>query len=256
MTRETWRNWILVFVVAALGAGAVAEEARDRLRGGKPMLDPSASRVREIERDCSGCVPLRIVRRQGSWEITRPWVAPASDEAIERLFEIARTPARTLATGNREPAEIGLEPPWATLRFDERTLEFGSTTGGKPERYVRLDQTLALVPDRFQAILTGPPEGFVDPRPLAGQSPVSGMVLGQPMDPVVLERFKALVAHRVEPVPATFPGHTVEFTLANGRVLVFYFDLRDDGEMALVRHGVRVLYLLTRKDREALGFAT
>lgn len=253
MTRETWRTWILVGVVAMLGAGAIAEQARDRRRAPKPLLQLDLSQVHEIERTCGGCERVVLLKRQGAWELTQPYFAPADSRRVAELGAIASAPLRQrLAPAALDPAAIGLAPPTATLKLGARTLEFGTTVPPHQDRYVRVGDVLGLVQDRFSALLTGPPESFVDPRPLAGLNVAGGTVLGQPMSAESLERWREVVAARVEPLPPTFPGHTIELTLANGKPLVVQFDYRGD-ELALFRRDVRVLYVLAAEDVAALG---
>jgi hypothetical protein len=255
MKRDTWRTWILVGVVAMLGAGALAEQARSRRLAPKPIAAIDASQVREIERNCTaGCDRVLLLKRQGAWELNRPWVAPADAAKVAQLVAIAATPVRRAAPAGLEPAALGLDPPYATLRLGARTLEFGSTVPPQQDRYVRAGEVVSIVQDRFSAILTGPPESFVDPKPLAGLSVASGTVLGQPMTPETLARWRELAAVRIDRLPPTFPGHTLEFQLENGRTQVFQFDIREQ-ELWLFRQGVRVLYVIDAQDRAALGFA-
>src|SRR5688572_13402947 len=226
MKRDTWRTWILVGVVAMLGAGALAEQARSRRLAPKPIVAIEAAQVREIERTCgAGCDKLVLLKRQGAWEITQPWVAPADAAKVAQLIAIAATPVRRAAPPGLDAAALGLDPSYATLKLGTRTLEFGAAIPPQQDRYVRTGDVVSIVQDRFSAILTGPPESFVDPKPLAGLAVGSGTVVGQPMAPEMLDRWRELVAMRIERLPPTFPGHTVEFELANGRRQVFQFDL-------------------------------
>lgn len=255
MTRETWRTWILVGVVAVLGAGAIAEQARDRRRAPKPMMQIEFSALKQIERECNGCARLVAMKRQGTWELTQPWYAPADAEKLAQLVAIPASPLRRLLDpAPADPAAIGLAPPFATLKLDAHVLELGAVVPPQQDRYLRIGGRVGIVQDRFAALLTGPPESFVDPRPLAALATVGGNVLGQPMTPEMHERWRKLVAARIEPLPRTFPGHTLDFTLANGKRQVFQFDLRGD-ELALLRQGVRVLYIVDAKQRDALGFS-
>ncbi|HVF34669.1 MAG TPA: DUF4340 domain-containing protein [Candidatus Saccharimonadia bacterium] len=253
MTRETWRTWILVGVVAVLGAGAIAEQARERRRAPKPLLRLDLSQVHEIERTCAGCDRLVLLKRQGAWELTQPYYAPADARKVAELGAIASAPVRQrFAPGTRDPAAIGLAPPSATLKLGTRTLEFGAAVPPHQDRYVRAGEVLGLVQDRFSAMLSGPPEGFVDPRFLAGVTVVSGSMLGQPIGADALERWREVAAVRVERLPPTFPGHTIEFGLANGKTLVVQFDFHGD-ELALFRRDVRALYVLGAADVATLG---
>ena len=253
MTRETWRTWILIGVVAVLGAGALAEQARDRRRAPKPLVQLETSQVHEIERICAGCDRLVILKRQGAWELTQPYFAPADPRKIAELVAIASAPLRQrLASNSLDPASMGLAPPVATLKLGPRLLEFGAAVPPHQDRYVRTGEALGLVQDRFSALLTGPPESFVDPHLLAGVTVTSGSMLGQPISAEALERWREVAAVRIERLPPTFPGHTIEFALANGKPLVLQFDFRGN-ELALFRRDVRALYVLGAEDVTALG---
>src|SRR5687767_15272205 len=209
MTRETWRTWILVGVVAVLGAGAMAEQARDRRRAPKPLVRVEFSTLREIERSCPGCDRLVFLKRQGAWELTQPFYAPAAVEKVAELAAIAATPLRRSVDATRvEAAELGFTPPFATLKLDAQAIEFGATAAPQQDRYVRFGGRVGAVQDRFSALLTAPAVDFIDPHPLAALTPVSGVVMGQPMSAEALERWRGLKAIRIEALPPVFPGHT------------------------------------------------
>ncbi len=59
------------------------------------------------------------------------------------------------------PTKLGLEPPVATLEVDGTVLKFGTTDAIHNDRYVEVGGTIALVPDRFSALLFATPEGEV-----------------------------------------------------------------------------------------------
>ncbi len=59
------------------------------------------------------------------------------------------------------PTKLGLDPPIATLEVDGAVLKFGTTDAIRNDRYVEFGGTIALVPDRFSALLFATPEGEV-----------------------------------------------------------------------------------------------
>jgi hypothetical protein len=63
--------------------------------------------------------------------------------------------------------KLGLDPPWATLQLDDTILKFGTTDAILGDRYVMLGDTIALVPDRFSALLFDKPESELAKAPAA-----------------------------------------------------------------------------------------
>jgi len=254
MLRETKSTWILVGVLALLGAGAIAEQAREKMLLPKPLLKLTLREVKEISRDCGGCVSLHFAKRQGEWEITQPFSAPADEEQVQKLVEIAASPVRrSYAATELEPDKIGLVPPFATLILGSRTLEFGTTEPIRNDRYVRAGSVMALVQDNFSQLLTASPESFVDRRPMARtRRLVSARVMGNPMDAQALENLGKLVAVRVEPPPTRFAAHNIDVEIEGGRRAELKFEIRGD-ELALVRVGVPVVYMIDRESASSIG---
>jgi hypothetical protein len=88
-----------------------------------------------------------------------PKAQPANDRAVARLAAIARAPVRyRRPAAGLDPKKLGLEPPVATLDADGTLLKFGTTDAIRNDRYVEAGGTIALVPDRFSALLFASPE--------------------------------------------------------------------------------------------------
>ena len=99
------------------------------------------------------------------------------------LAEIVRAPVRYRRPASElDPAKLGLEPAQATLEVDGTVLKFGATDAIRNDRYVEVNGTISLVPDRFSAFLFGsaeselaePPKTLSAPTP----SPACGRGLG------------------------------------------------------------------------------
>ena len=254
MLHETKSTWILMGVLALLGAGAIAEQAREKMLEPKPLLKLTLRDVKEISRDCTGCTSMHLAKRQGEWEVTQPFVAPADQDQVQKLIEIAASPIRrSYAAAELDPGKIGLVPPFATLILGSRTLEFGTTEPIRNDRYVRVGSTMALVQDRFSQLLTATPESFVDRRPMArARRLLSARVMGNPMDAKALENLAKLVAVRVEPPPSRFAAHNINVEIEGGRSAVLRFEVRGE-ELALVRVGVPVVYIIDRASASTIG---
>ena len=92
----------------------------------------------------------------------------ADDAAVERLLEISTAPVRFRhPRGSLDTKQIGLNPPQAVLTLDDRALRFGATDAIDGDRYVDTGEAIALVPDRFSALLFEPAE-----REIAREAPM------------------------------------------------------------------------------------
>jgi hypothetical protein len=159
MRRRTRTNVILLAMVALLGAAAYAELRRERAIALDPLttLDPDA--IRALAVTCRSCTPRRFEKVDGHWLMRVPKSEPANDRAVERLAAIVRAPVRyRRPAAELDASKLGLDPPVATLEVDGKLLKFGTTDAIRNDRYVEFGGTIALVPDRFSALLFATPE--------------------------------------------------------------------------------------------------
>lgn len=159
MNRRTRTNVFLVAMVGLLGAGVYAELRREEAIATQPITAIDPTHVRDIRIRCSECSPRHFVKSDGHWQMVEPLVGAANDARIERIAAIARAPVRFRhAAGELDAKRLGLDPPWATLQLDDTVMTFGTTDAIHGDRYVRVGDTIALVPDRFSALLFTKPE--------------------------------------------------------------------------------------------------
>jgi hypothetical protein len=150
------RTRTLVFLIAAtvlLGAAVFAELRHERALALDPLttLDPAAAK--RIDVTCAGCTARHYEKVGAHWRQRDP-DAPADEAMVARLLAIAHAPVRFRhAAADLEAAKVGLVPPLATLRIDDTELRFGGTDAIRGDRYVAVGDTIALVPDRFSALL-------------------------------------------------------------------------------------------------------
>jgi hypothetical protein len=154
MRRRTRTNLFLAATVALLAFAVFAEIRREQAMARDPltMIDPAS--VRALAVVCTSCTPRRFEKVDGRWMMRAPHGAPAKDEAVMRLAAIASAPVRNRrAASELDAKKIGLDPPLATLDVDGTVLKFGATDAIRNDRYVEVAGMVALVPDRFSAIL-------------------------------------------------------------------------------------------------------
>ena len=162
MRRHSRMNLFLLVMVVLLGAAAFAELRRERAIARDPltMIDPTM--IRSLAVSCQGCTARRYEKTGGHWFLREPESKPANDEAVARLAAIVQAPVRYRRPASEvDPTKLGLDPPIATLEVDGAVLKFGTTDAIRNDRYVEFGGTIALVPDRFSALLFATPEGEV-----------------------------------------------------------------------------------------------
>ena len=167
MHRRTRTNLFLLVMVALLGVAVVAELRREHAMERDPLtkIDPDA--IRSLSVTCLACPLRRFEKVDGHWMMREPYAQPADDKIVARLTEIVRAPVRyRRPTSELDPAKLGLEPAMATLEVDGTVLKFGATDAIRNDRYVEVEGTISLVPDRFSAFLFESPESeLAEPPP-------------------------------------------------------------------------------------------
>ena len=159
MRRRTRTNVILAAMVALLGAAVYAELRREHALMRDPLttLDPDA--IRSLAITCQGCTARRFEKVDGHWLMREPKAEAANDKAVARLTNIVRAPVRyRRPSAEVDLTKLGLDPPIATLEADGTLLKFGTTDAIRNDRYVEAGGTIALVPDRFSALLFATPD--------------------------------------------------------------------------------------------------
>ncbi|MEO6687605.1 MAG: DUF4340 domain-containing protein [Dokdonella sp.] len=159
MNRHTRTNLFLIVMVALLGFAVYAELRKEDVIATDPLTTLDPATVRTLDIACTDCKPRRFEKIEGHWRMLEPFAQPADNVRIERIVAIARAPVRFRhAAGELDAKKLGLDPPWASLRLDQTTLTFGTTDAIHGDRYVMVGGTIALVPDRFSALLFSKPE--------------------------------------------------------------------------------------------------
>lgn len=164
MRRRTRTNMLLVAMVLLLGVAAIAEIKREQALMSDPLTALNPDQIRTLAITCQGCTPRRFEKVDGHWLMRAPKAQAANDKAVARLAAIVRAPVRyRRPAAEVDPRKLGLDPPVATLDADGTVLKFGTTDAIRNDRYVEAGDTIALVPDRFSALLFATPESELAP---------------------------------------------------------------------------------------------
>ena len=159
MRRRTRTNIFLFATVALLGLAVIAELRREHALERDPLTKIDPETIKSLAVTCAGCTKRRFEKENGHWMMREPAAKPADDKTVERLTYIVRAPVRYRRPARElDASKLGLEPPAATLEVDGTVLKFGTTDAIHNDRYVEVEGTIALVPDRFSALLFAGPE--------------------------------------------------------------------------------------------------
>jgi hypothetical protein len=159
MRRHTRTNLFLLATVVLLGVGAFAELRREHALERDPLTKIDPEKIKSLAVTCEGCATRRFEKENGHWMMREPEAKPVDDKTVERLTYIVRAPVRyRRPAGELDASKLGLDPPVATLEVDGIVLKFGTTDAIHNDRYVEVEGTIALVPDRFSALLFATPE--------------------------------------------------------------------------------------------------
>jgi hypothetical protein len=159
MRRKTRTNVILLATVVLLGVAVYAEIRREAALMRDPLTSLNPDQITTLAVACQGCTARRFEKVAGHWLMREPKSQAANDRAVARLAAIVRAPVRyRRPAAEVDPKKLGLDPPIATLEADGTLLKFGTTDAIRNDRYVEAGDTIALVPDRFSALLFATPE--------------------------------------------------------------------------------------------------
>lgn len=150
MTHANRNLAVLAIVAAVLVALVLWVGRRDYLRDPPAVtqLDPGA--VASIELDIPPVPPQVFERRANGWWRVKPSAAHADDARVQRLARLAATPvSRWMATSGIDLSKVGLAHPSATLVLNGVRLEYGGLTAIDELRYVRVGDSIALVPRQY-----------------------------------------------------------------------------------------------------------
>lgn len=164
MYKRNLLNLVLLLAVVGLGLLAWLEPGREPVP--QPIkitaLDPAAIERIRIERPAD---VVEMVRTNERWRLTLPLAALANSIRTDAIVSIAAIESLGhQPINNLDLAAYGLVEPKARLSLNDITIDFGGTTPLDNRRYVRVGDTLHLIPDLRYYQLIGHWSGYVSLR--------------------------------------------------------------------------------------------
>lgn len=119
---------------------------------------------------------LTLEKRDHKWFITRPFMARANVFQVERLLEILSVTSKQRFPAN-DLTRFDLDQPQARLTLGKQVFSFGALNPLTAEQYVATADNVYLLPPRYGAAVTMPPNTFLNHLLLANNETPTGFDL-------------------------------------------------------------------------------
>jgi hypothetical protein len=157
-------NLVLLLVVVGLGLLAWLEPGREAPPAPLKLtaLDVAAIDRIRIERPAG---LLEMARADNRWQLTAPVTAPANGIRVDAILSVAAIDSlNSQAITGLDLAAYGLAEPAVRLFLNDTRIDFGNTSPLDQRRYVRVGDTVHLIPDLRYYQLIGGWNGYVSLR--------------------------------------------------------------------------------------------
>jgi len=157
--RQRWLlNLALLLVILVLAALVfyTIEEKEEKKPESPKLTDVKAVQNIRIERADKEAIFL-MKDALGFWQMTAPFNLPAKRFYIDRLLQVLSVRDYKQLEGELNLADFKLDPPLASIKFDQLTVAFGEKSPiGYGQRYVQIKEKVYLLTDNnLYNILTG-----------------------------------------------------------------------------------------------------
>jgi hypothetical protein len=168
---------VLIVLIAGLAYAGFYFDAKDAAETKPTISELSPDDVHSIDIQY-GDLRLGLKRGTEGWDLESPINWPAHDTNVGRLVSILNFETNALAdAADVDLAQLGLQPPHASIRFNDTLLQFGTTNNIGDRRYVMQDTTLFLIPDVHLAFVAGGLSALVDRRLLPRHAEITSLQL-------------------------------------------------------------------------------
>lgn len=161
MRRQTWLNLIALAVVALLATAVwlVPDDTAPAEGAKLTALQPQQIASIKITNRRG---ELQLQREAGGWRMLAPYAIDANTMRIEQLLNIANADSlQQFPAPLDRLAEFGLEQPQASIQLEHYLIQVGSTNPINHQRYLRIDDTIHMIKDRFPHLLMAPASEFI-----------------------------------------------------------------------------------------------
>lgn len=144
-------NLILVVIIFILGAVVLYTLKQEKQRAQLPELTGlTAQHIQTITIDRADQESIKLIKDdKGHWQVTNPFTLPANYFRVEQLLKIlSEHHYKPVEDHSLKLADLKLEPPLATLTFDQLKIALGDKSPlNDGQRYIQINQTIYLITD-------------------------------------------------------------------------------------------------------------
>lgn len=172
--RQRWLlNLALLSLMLILGGLVFYTIEQDKTTESPKLTDIEVDKVENIRIVRANKEPIVLMKDAlGFWQMTAPFKLPATHFKVDSLLrQLSETDYQLLEADNLNLADFQLEPPLASIKFDQLTMDFGNNSPlDYGQRYVRVNQKLYLLKDTVFYSLNNEALTFAN-RSLLGNNP-------------------------------------------------------------------------------------
>jgi len=157
--RQRWLlNIALLLVILVLAALVFYTIEEEENKPESPKLtDVEADKIQNIRIERADKQAIFLMKDAlGFWQMTAPFNLPAKRFYIDRLLQVLSTRDYKQLEGELNLADFKLDPPLASIKFDQLTVAFGNNSPiGYGQRYVQIKEKVYLLTDNIYNMLNG-----------------------------------------------------------------------------------------------------
>jgi hypothetical protein len=178
MSSRNLLNLILLVVIAVLVVIVVYKPGK-KVEPVVKLTKLTKDDVNKIAISRPGAKRVVLQKKDGKWQMLEPYAMPANQYKVEAVTDIvAAKSAAQYPIKDLNLKQYGLDKPRITVVFnDKNKLEFGGTDPLKHQRYIRYQDTLHLIVDRYYYNLSVPAAEYVEHKLLADNASITKLVL-------------------------------------------------------------------------------
>lgn len=178
MSRRSLLNLALLAVAGSLAALIALRPGLEQPATLATLTAIDPQTVAHIELTRLAGETLRFSKTGAHWDVVGATTLPADDFQVHTILALLQAGVvRSYPADSLKQAQIGLDPPQASVSCDDTRLELGATEAIDGLRYVRLGDTVYLVADRYAHLLNAGMSNFLQRQLLPDDAQLSELHL-------------------------------------------------------------------------------
>lgn len=273
MTSRWLLNLFLLAAIGALGLIAYYEPGVEKPATAAKVTALTQNAIERIHVERRLQEPIELERQGPDWWIKGEPTLPADAFQVRALARLAgQTATRSYPAGSLDLAQLQLDPPAASVVFNQTRVDLGTLDALESLRYVRVDDQVHLIPDLYEHLIEAGVTQFIRRRLFREGQRITAIALpgfslhqadgawtdahGKPIaagqaQPFI-ERWQEAAALNVRKAEPGAAGDTVSVELREPEQAVTLVIRSREPELVLVRPDYGIEYRLGDRSKEFL----